>query len=152
MAMNPIAGLFSLAGRIMLSAIFLMSALANKIPKFNSVVEYMKAEGVPVPQILLAGAIVFLIVGSFSLIVGYKARFGAFLLFVFLILATYWFHDFWTFEDAEAKQQQMISFLKNLALMGAMLFVMANGAGAWSVDACLCGDKTSKSGESPANV
>ena len=151
MAVNPIAGLISLVGRVLLSAIFLMSALGNKIPKFNGVVDYMKAEGVPAPQILLAGAIVFLIVGSFSLIVGYKARFGAFLLLVFLILATYWFHDFWTFEEAEAKQQQMIAFLKNLALMGAMLFVMANGAGDWSMDACYCDSKKSEAEGTQAN-
>jgi putative oxidoreductase len=83
---------------------------------------------------MLAGAMVFLIVGSLSIILGFKARIGASLLLVFLILATYFFHDFWTFEDAQAKQMQMIQFMKNLSLMGAMLFVIANGSGSLSLD------------------
>ena len=124
----------SLIGRLMIATIFLMSAVGNKIPKFSDIARYMASEGVPLPQVMLAGAIVFLIVGSVSVITGFKARIGAALLLVFLILATYFFHDFWTFEDAQAKQEQMIQFMKNLSLMGTMVFLMANGAGALSFD------------------
>jgi putative oxidoreductase len=53
---------------------------------------------------------------------------------VFLALATYFFHDFWTFEDAQARQNQMIQFMKNLSLMGGMLFIITNGAGRISID------------------
>ena len=71
---------------------------------------------------MLAGAIVFLIVGSVSIVFGYRARFGALLLLVFLGSATYYFHNFWAFEEGSPEhQQQMIHFLKNLALMGAMV-------------------------------
>ena len=59
---------------------------------------------------------------------------GAALLLIFLALATYYFHDFWTFEDAQERGRQVIQFLKNLALMGAMLIVMGRGAGAPSLD------------------
>ena len=59
-----------------------------------------------------------------------KARLGATLLLVFLLLATYYFHDFWTYSGAE-KQNQMIQFMKNLALMGAMLIVIAGFPGAF---------------------
>jgi putative oxidoreductase len=127
-------GILTVAGRTMLALIFLMSALGNKIPNFNVIAQYMGSEGVPAPQVLLAGAIAFLLVGSASLILGYKARLGAGLLFVFLVLATYYFHDFWTFADAGERQQQTIQFMKNLALMGGMLFIVANGAGPWSLD------------------
>ena len=61
------------------------------------------------------------------------ARIGATLLLVFLVLATYYFHDFWTFEGQD-QQMQMIQFMKNMALMGAMLFIIANGPGPWSLD------------------
>ncbi len=124
----------SLLGRLMIATIFLMSAVGNKIPKFNDVAGYMASEGVPMPQVALAGAIVFLIVGSLSVIAGFKVRFGAALLLVFLVLATYYFHDFWKFEGQE-QQMQMIQFMKNLSLMGTMVFLMANGAGAMSLDA-----------------
>ena len=119
--------------RVMIAAIFLMSAVGNKIPNYSGVVKYMEGEGVPAPQILLAGAIVFLIVGSLSIIAGLKARFGAGLLAIFLVAATYYFHDFWNFTGQE-QQMQMIQFLKNLGLFGTMLFFMANGTGPASLD------------------
>ncbi|WP_146393680.1 DoxX family protein [Allorhodopirellula solitaria] len=126
-------GIVSVIGRILIATIFLLSAVGNKIPNFNQVCEHMAAAGVPQPKVMLAGAIVFLIAGGLSLIAGYKARIGATLLLVFLVLATYYFHDFWTLEGAE-RQTQMIQFMKNLALMGTMLFVIANGSGAFSLD------------------
>ena len=126
----------SLLGRLMIATIFLMSAVGNKIPKFNDVATYMASEGVPLPQVMLAGAIVFLIAGSLSVIAGFKIRLGAALLLVFLVLATYYFHDFWKFEGQE-QQLQMIQFMKNLSLMGTMVFLIANGAGATSLDAGL---------------
>lgn len=125
----------TVAGRGMIAAIFLLSAVGNKIPKFSDVAGNMASEGVPAPQFMLAGAIAFLIAGSLSIIVGYKARIGAGLLFVFLVLATCFFHDFWTFEDAAQRQQQMIAFMKNLSLMGTMVFLMSNGSGPASLDA-----------------
>ncbi|TWT75939.1 Inner membrane protein YphA [Posidoniimonas polymericola] len=124
----------TVVGRAMIAVIFLMSAVGNKIPQFNNVAGYMASEGVPAPQVMLFGAIVFLIAGSLSIIVGYRARLGAGLLLVFLILATYFFHDFWTMDDPQAKQDQMIQFLKNLSLMGTMLFLIANGSGPLSLD------------------
>ncbi len=134
--MDVIRGIISLLGRLCLTTIFLMSAIGNKIPQFENVAGAMQVEGVPVPKIALAGAIAFLLLGSASLILGYKARIGATLLLVFLALATYYFHDFWTIEDAAQQHGQMIHFMKNLALMGAMLMIIANGAGAWSLDEC----------------
>ena len=131
----------------MLAHIFFMSAIGNKIPKFKDVAGYMASEGVPIPQVMLVGAIVFLIAGSLSLILGFKARIGAGLLLVFLVLATYFFHDFWTWPEnamwvlslnsevqMPVQQIEMISFMKNMALMGAMLFIMSNGSGPWSLD------------------
>lgn len=134
MSQHPLAGLTSLAGRVMIATIFLLSAVGNKIPQFNNVAGYMASAGVPMPKVMLAGAIVFLIAGSLSVVLGFKTRIGAGLLLVFLVLATYFFHDFWTLEDAQAQQAQMIQFMKNLSLMGTMLFLMANGPGQWSLD------------------
>ncbi len=131
---TPLKGIATVGARILITLIFFMSAVGNKIPKFNDVAGYMGAEGVPMPQFMLAGAIVFLLLGSLSVIVGFKARIGASLLLVFLILATYFFHDFWTFEGQE-QEQQMIQFMKNLSLMGTMVFLIANGAGPMSLDA-----------------
>lgn len=126
---NIVAGIGSVLGRIMLVTIFLMSALGNKVPNFSGVAGYMASEGVPLPQLMLVGAILFMVAGSLSIILGWQARAGAGLLLFFLVLATYFFHDFWTFEGQE-RQMQTIQFMKNLGLMGAMVFIIANGPGA----------------------
>jgi putative oxidoreductase len=151
--MDAIRGPMTLAGRVMLSVIFLMSAAGNKIPNFSQVAGYMESVGVPAAQMMLAAAIVFLLVGGVSLVVGFKARLGATLLFVFLVLATYFFHNFWAFDPETPEfQQQMIHFMKNIALMGAMLMVMAGGPGPWSIDECRrCGGGL-EAGDTNTNV
>ena len=76
---------------------------------------------------MLVGAIVFLVAGSLSLILGYKARLGALLLAIFLVLATYFFHAFWKETEPKPQTEQMIQFMKNLSMFGAMLLIMADG-------------------------
>ncbi len=129
-------GFLSLVARVLLCTIFFMAAGGKKIPDFKTVADDMAKHHVPAPELMLVGAIVFLLVGSASVIVGYKGRFGAALLAIFLVLASYYFHNFWTLEG-DQKQEQMIQFMKNLSMFGAMLFLIANGPGAWSLDACL---------------
>jgi len=131
---NTLVGVTSVVGRLLLVGIFFMSAVGNKIPNFSQITGYMASQGVPAPAVLLPGAIAFLIIGSVLVALGYQARVGAALLLVFLVAATYFFHDFWTFGDPAERQQQTIQFMKNASMMGAMLFIMANGAGAWSFD------------------
>jgi putative oxidoreductase len=133
---RALQGPLTVLGRLLLATIFLMAALGNKIPHFSDVAKVMESVGVPAPQVLLVGAIVFLIAGSLSVIVGYQARMGAALLLTFLVLASYYFHPFWKLEG-HAQQEQMIQFMKNLSMMGGILFIMANGAGPMSVDSLL---------------
>ena len=132
--MTTLFGVFALLGRLMLAAIFLMAAVGQSIPKFSDTAASMEAEGVPAPKIMLGGAILVLIAGSLSIAAGFKARIGATLLLVFLLLVTYFFHDFWTQEDPVVKQEYMIQFLKNTSMMGAMLLIIAHGPGLMSID------------------
>jgi len=126
--------IISILGRVLLSAIFLLSAVGNKIPKFKEVVDDMTKHGVPSAKYMLGGAIVFLIAGSLSIILGFKARIGALMLIVFLVLATYYYHLPTSTADAKEKQDETIQLMKNTAMFGALLFIMANGAGAGSLD------------------
>ena len=130
---STIQGIVTVIGRVLLSAIFLLSAVGNKIPNFQQVAQYMASAGVPAPELMLAGAIAFLLVGSLSVILGFQARLGAGMLIVFLVLATYYFHPFWRLEGVE-QMQQNIQFMKNLSIAGAMLFIVANGSGPMSLD------------------
>lgn len=131
---RTVQGIVAVIGRVMLCTIFFMAAVGNKIPHFNDVAGVMAKVGIPAPQLMLVGAIVFLIAGSVSVIVGFHSRIGASLLLVFLILATYYFHAFWKLSDPQAQQEQMIQFMKNLGLMGAMVLIIANGTGPLSLD------------------
>ena len=131
--MQQLQGLVTVTGRVLLCIIFLMAAVGNKIPHFGDVALLMASKGIPAPKLMLAGAIVFLLAGSLSVITGYRARIGASLLLVFLVLATYYFHNFWALAEAQAQQEQMIQFMKNLSMMGAMLFIIANGPGPMSI-------------------
>ncbi|MFM9057691.1 MAG: DoxX family protein [Planctomycetaceae bacterium] len=130
--MYALRGMLSVLARIMIAAIFLMSAVGNKIPNFNGVAKGMADKGLPQPNILLAGAIAFLILGSLSIVLGYRGRTGAFLLLVFLAAATYYYHDFWK-APPETREKEVIQFFKNVALMGTMVFIIANGTGPWSL-------------------
>ena len=143
---HALQGPLTVLGRLLLGTIFLLSAVGNKIPHFNDVAQVMASVGVPAPQFMLVGAIVFLVAGSVSVIVGYKARIGAVLLLTFLVLASYYFHPFWRL-DGQAQQEQMIQFMKNLSMMGAMLFIVANGSGPLSLDSWLA--KRSARAEKP---
>jgi putative oxidoreductase len=125
----------AILGRLCLVAIFALSAVSNKIPNFSKVAEQMASAGVPIPTVALAAAIVFLLVGSVSVLIGYQARFGALLLLLFLIPATYYFHAPWKAATPGETTQQTIHLLKNLGLMGAMLLIMAAGPGPGSLDA-----------------
>jgi putative oxidoreductase len=143
-------GPLTVLGRLFLCTIFFMAAVGNKIPHFSDVAKFMESAGVPAPQLLLVGAIAFLLIGSVSVILGYKARLGAALLLTFLVLASYYFHAFWKLEG-QAQQEQMIQFMKNLSMMGAMLFLMANGSGPMSLDSWLT-KRSSATAEEPALV
>ena len=129
-----VKGFVSLLARLLIAAIFLVSAVGNKIPQFQQTAEYMAAEGVPNPRLALFGAIGLLLLGGMSVIAGAWTRFGALFLFVFLVAATFYFHDFWQFADPAQRQLQTIQFMKNLAIGGGLLALVAFGGGPWSVD------------------
>jgi putative oxidoreductase len=131
---DAVQGFVSLVARLALAAIFLLSAVGNKIPQFKQTAEYMASEGVPNPTFALFGAIGLLLLGGISVILGAWTRFGAIFLLVFLAAATWYFHDFWTVADAGQRQLQTIQFMKNLAIGGGLLSLVAFGGGPWSVD------------------
>ena len=121
-----------LLGRILLASIFLMSGI-GKIGGFAGTAGYMGSKGLPMVEVLLAITIVIEIGAALMLILGWKAKIGAALLFLWMIPVTFMFHNFWVMAPAE-QQLQTIMFMKNLGLMGGMLYIMAFGAGPVSID------------------
>ena len=119
------ANLIDLLGRLLISALFLISAY-NKIFSIDGTTSWM--EGYGVPGFLLYPTIAVEIILPLFVIIGYKARVSAGLLAIFCISTAFLFH--FDFVD----QMQTISFLKNLGLAGGFLFIVANGTKDWSVD------------------
>jgi putative oxidoreductase len=90
---------------------------------------------VPIPGVLVPIAGLLALFGGLSVLFGFKARWGAVLLVVFLVPVTLMMHDFWSVTDPMLKQMQLAMFLKNVSLIGGALFFAAHGAGAYSLDA-----------------
>lgn len=119
-------------GRVLLSVIFLLSGL-GKIIDWDSNTQVMASQGMPLIPLLLVGAILTELAGGLSVLLGWKARWGALLLFLYLIPTTLIFHDFWAFTGTEM-QTQLVNFLKNLSIMGGLLLVAAYDGAALVAD------------------
>ena len=119
-------------GRVFLALLFVVSGI-GKITGYAGTAAVMAAKGLPIVDVLLPLTIAVELGGGLLLALGWKARWAAAALFLFLIPTTLIFHQFWGLEPKLA-QMQKIHFLKNVAIMGGMLMVLAIGAGRWSVD------------------
>lgn len=121
-----------LAGRILLALIFVMAGW-NKIGGFEQTAGYMTNKGIPMVNILLALTIIIELGAGLMVLLGVYARWGAAVLFGFTLIATFIFHNFWAITDAQQAYMQSLMFMKNLAIMGGLLYVVAHGSGAFSI-------------------
>ena len=117
----------SLVARILLSALFLWSAF-NKIMNPAATQQYMTANGLPLVGLLYLATVAVELGGGLSVLLGYKVRWGAIALAIFLIPATLIFHT--NFAD----RIQQIMFMKNLAIFGGLLMIIQYGAGRISLE------------------
>jgi len=119
-------------GRILMSQIFIVAGI-SKLFSLSGTAIYMTSKGIPFIPFLLTMAVVFELGGGISLLFGYKARFGALMLILFLIPTTLIFHNFWAF-PLEYQQLQMAMFMKNLAIMGGLCMLVSYGPSSISLD------------------
>jgi len=117
-------------GRIALGAIFIFSGF-GKLAAWQGTAAYAASKGVPQGLLVISTALELL--GGLSVVIGFKARWGALALLVFLVPVTLVFHNFWAVPAAQ-QQMEMVNFLKNLSIAGGLLIVFGRGAGALSVD------------------
>ena len=132
-------------GRLFLSVIFILSAI-NKIIDWQNTERGLVAlfcdwhsyVTTPIWQkffslllpwcpFILVVVTVLELIGGVLVLIGYRARLGAILLLIFFIPITIFFHQFW-FLEGQAKEMQYVYFLKNIAIMGGLLYVLAFGA------------------------
>ena len=123
--MNKLQSIAAPCGRILISFMFIYYGL-TKITGYAGTQGYMEAMGVP--GALLPLAIAVEILGGLAVLLGWHARVAAFLLAGFSLLSALIFHS--NLED----QMQMIMFMKNVAIAGGFLMIVATGAGAYALD------------------
>ena len=131
-ALDQTAAYAATAGRGLLSVIFLLAGVM-KFVNWQQTAEHMAAKGMPLVNVLLPIAAAVEVLGGLSLLLGLRARVGALVLFLFLIPATLIFHNFWAHSGAE-QANQMMHFMKNVAIMGGLLMVVGLGSGPLSLD------------------
>ena len=121
-----------LVGRVLYAAIFVSSSFFH----FSSqAIGYASQAGVPLAGLLVPLSGVIALAGGLSIMLGYRAKIGAWLLVLFLVPVTPTMHNFWAVADPMMSQMQFAMFMKNLSMLGGALLIAYFGAGPLSLDA-----------------
>ena len=111
-------------GRVLFALLFISSGVSH-LTKLEAMTGYAQYKKVPAAKfgVVLSGLMILL--GGIYIAFGVYADLGALLIALFLIPTSFLMHAFWKETDATAKQNESISFFKNLALAGAALIIFA---------------------------
>jgi putative oxidoreductase len=118
-------------GRLLFSLIFITAAPRHFT---HEGIQHATALGVPAARTLVPLSGVLALVGGLSVAVGYKTRWGAWMLVAFLVPVTWWMHGYWRLNDPVVIHVQQAMFGKNLSMLGAALLISQFGAGPASLD------------------
>ncbi len=129
---NSSSSFTPLAGRILMSVLFLVSGFF-KVGAYSQMVGYAASKGLPMAGVAVACAAVLELAGGLAILIGFQTRIVAWLLFLYLIPTTFYFHNFWAMQGME-QQNNMVHLLKNVAIMGGLVILAANGPGPYSID------------------
>jgi len=139
--MNPVLKPLPALGRILLALIFVLAGI-RKLGTIAATTATMEKHGIPHADMLVYGAIALELGGGLALMFGFLARLAALALCIYLGVLAAIFHPYWTF-TGEAFGLERASFYGHLSMMGGMLFVVAFGAGPYSIDALIFGRRDS---------
>jgi putative oxidoreductase len=129
---NSAQDAMALVGRVLLAYLFIPAGWA-KIGGFAGTAGYIASKGLPLPEVATAITIAIELGLGLFLLVGWRARWAALGLAVFVAIITPLFHNYWAMPEAQQMMQKQ-AFNKNLAILGGLLLVAAFGAGRWSLD------------------
>ena len=129
-----------LAGRTLLALLFFQSGW-HKIADFAGTARVMAPKGIPLPDVLLAVTIVLVVGGGLMILLGWHARWAAAVLFAWMIPVTLLYHAYWAAEPAQVFNQTN-HFMKNIAIMGALLQLIGMGSGPLSLRNDRCADRS----------
>jgi putative oxidoreductase len=125
-------GIADLLGRIFLSTIFFFEVL-DTIFFYSTAKESMTNYGITWMQdTLLIAVLLMMGIGAFLVVIGYFTRVGALLLLIVWVPFTFIVYSFWN-DPPDMQREQMLFFIRNLALIGGLLLLLANGSAEYSV-------------------
>ena len=122
-----------LVGRMLLALLFVLSGF-GKIPGFEGTAANIANHGFPAPHFFAAVAILFELGGGLAIVLGWKTRWAAAALILFMIVITPIYHRFWGGLPPEVAANQHIHFMKNVSILGGLLILFAFGPGRYSLD------------------
>ena len=114
-------------GRAMISSLFLLAG-SSKLAAPAMTIGYIQSVGLPLPSVAFVLSAFVETVGGITLLLGFRTRIVASILFLFALATAVFFHR--NFGD----QNQFIHFFKNVAIAGGLLHVVAFGGGRMSLD------------------
>jgi putative oxidoreductase len=112
-----------LLGRMIFGGFFLYNGI-HHFQERKALAQYSSGKGVPLPEVAVTASGALLLAGGVSLLLGVKPKWGTLAIMTFLAGVSPVMHDFWTVDDPNEKQNQMINFMKNLAMLGGALALM----------------------------
>ena len=124
-------GAIVVLGRALFALIFLMSGFGHFS---KQTIAYAAAQGVPLASLAVPLSGVLALAGGLSILFGYRAKLGAWLIVLFLVPVSLMMHKFWTVTDPMMAQMQMIMFMKNVSMLGGALLISQFGSGPFSLD------------------
>jgi putative oxidoreductase len=121
-----------LLGRVLYSLIFILSGVGHFQGR-KMMAGYAKSKGLPAAELMVVASGAVELIGGILILLGYQARYGAWLIVLFLVPVTFTMHRFWTLADPMQKAADRAMFLKNIALLGAALLIAYFGSGPFSL-------------------
>lgn len=128
---DALSGAITLAGRAAFAFIFIFAALGHFS---EETIAYAAAQGVPLASLAVPASGLLSLAGGLSILLGYRARLGGWLIVLFLVPVTVMLHKFWGIDDPGVARLEQVMFLKNLSLVGGALLITRFGAGRFSLD------------------
>jgi putative oxidoreductase len=120
-----------LFGRTVFAFIFIFSV---PVHFSQETIKFVALSGVPLASIAVPVSGIIALIGGLSVLLGYKAKLGAWLLVLFLVPVTLMMHNFWSVQDSMMARIQMAMFFKNISIMGGAFFITYFGSGPLSLD------------------
>ncbi len=111
-------------GRILYGGFFILNGL-NHFMRLGMLSGYAQSKGVPAPQVAVVVTGLMLLLGGLAVLTGLYVQVGLWLLVIFLVVVSFWMHNFWAIPDPMQKMAEQVNFMKNMGLLGAAFLLLS---------------------------